>query len=393
MATIPTRSFTSIVQLISSGMQGRTPRVLSFAIGKVLRALAEAYAGAALWQQSQALQTLKLTRLSTCYGPDADSFVADYGVITRIGAVAATTTVIFSRNTASGSAPVILVGTLVKTTDGSQSFAVYADSSNPAYSLNAGGTSAAPLAGYTMPPQVTSLLVPVVSVTPFDATHGPGSNGNVAAASISLVSTPSPVGVDNVTNPAPVINGSDAETDVAFKARFRDALSNLSRGTVPAIVFACKSIQTNLQCSILNNQNIDGTFNPGVVSVVVDDGSGFVADTTLALVTAAVRAFRALGVRTGVYRAKVLPVQVQLTLTVAAGYSRQNVVAVLSSTLQSLINGIGLGGGEVDYFKVGSWASAVPGVAKINGLTLNGATGDIVPGPVYTPKCSGVIVN
>jgi uncharacterized phage protein gp47/JayE len=122
MATLPTRSFNRIVSDISAGIQGRVSSFLTFAIGSVFRAIAESYAGVALWLQGLILEVAKLTRLSTSRGPDVDSWIADWGIMTRLAAQPATGLLTFSRFTASGATPEILVGARVKTADNTQSF-------------------------------------------------------------------------------------------------------------------------------------------------------------------------------------------------------------------------------------------------------------------------------
>jgi uncharacterized phage protein gp47/JayE len=393
MATLPTKSFSTIVSDIASGMQGRLSSFLNFAIGSVLRAIAESYAGVVLWLQGMILSVAMLTRLSTSYGEDADSWIADFDIIERLGAVAATGLVVFSRYTASAAAPIIPVGAQIKTADGSQAFMVYADTTNSAYSPTAGGTAQNPVAGYVMPAQITSLVVPVVSITgnPNNLNNAPGSNGNVAAGAISVIAAEIQ-GVDAVTNPSSFSNGSDQETDEAFKARFRLAIKSLSRGTSDALTFSVVSLSTSFQAVVLPNQDYNGTTDYGMVTVIVDDGSGQIADSLLAKATNAIFSYIAAGIRCGVYKATRSNVAVQLTLAVAPGYYRPNVVAALSATIAANINSLGLGAG-LGYFNVGAWALAVPGVAGIDNLTVNLGTADIAPSPYSTLKCIGVTVN
>src|SRR4051794_8882880 len=97
MATLPTRSFNTIVSNISAGIQGRVSAFLTFAIGWVFRAIAESYAGVVLWLQGLTLEVAKLTRLATSYGADADSWIADWGIMTRLQAQPATGLLTFSR--------------------------------------------------------------------------------------------------------------------------------------------------------------------------------------------------------------------------------------------------------------------------------------------------------
>jgi len=379
MTVLDTRSKDTIVSTIAAGMQGRLSGVfLNFAKGKVFRALAEAVAGVCLWLQKNTLSVLKLTRLSTSYGADADSWVADFGIIERIGAVAATGLVTFSRFTASGSMPLIAVGALVKTQDGTQSFTVYADATNPAYSSS--------LVGYVLPAQVTSLIVPVVSVTPNpnNAQNLPGSNGNVAAGSISVIASSIP-GIDAVTNPAAFTNGSDDESDPDFKAAFRLAIASLSKGTAAAFELAINRIKTGMQVSIMDGYDLDGTVDHGMVTIIVDDGSGAVSSGLVSQCAEAINSVRAGGIRVGVYAASVAFADVAMSFEVEAGYYAPTVEAQVTGELGLKINGLGLGNG-LSYFDLADWIKSVAGVRKITALTLNGGRADIPADPRVTIK-------
>src|SRR5258706_8259156 len=161
MATLTTKNFTTLVQewaaVCQSSVAAVFPtQVLSFTKGAVFRALAEAQASVSLWLQGLILQLLTVTRLATSSGLDVDSFVNDYG-LTRLPANAATGLVTFARATPTNPA-VIPIGATVQSADGTQTFTVYADPTNSAYSVNAGGVG---IAGYTIPAAVASLIVPV----------------------------------------------------------------------------------------------------------------------------------------------------------------------------------------------------------------------------------------
>ncbi len=53
MPTLPTQSFATIVQNTAAGIQGRSSKLLNFAIGSTLRAIAEGFAGLFLWFQAR----------------------------------------------------------------------------------------------------------------------------------------------------------------------------------------------------------------------------------------------------------------------------------------------------------------------------------------------------
>ena len=358
MTTLPTRSFTAIVQNIAAGVQGRASTLLNFAIGTTLRAIAEGFAGVVLWLQTLILQLLLTTRAATSTGSDLDSFVADFGV-TRLGAQAASGQVTYSRLTASASAPFIPVGATVNSSDGTQTFAVSVDPTNPAYS--------ALLSGYTMPSLTTALTVPVVAVVA-------GSGGNVAANSL-IVSTTPITGIDLVTNSAPLTNGSDAESDSALRVRFQAFILGLARGDHYGLAYAIKSLAVNVEYSLVENYDYAGNYAPGQYYVVCDDGSGSPSAAFVASVAAAVQSVRPLTAWANVFATVAVPATISMTLTTAPGYTHSNVVAqvaaVIGTGLASLTQGAGLQFGEI-Y----NWAFSVAGVTGVNSVLLNGLSGD-----------------
>lgn len=381
MTTLQTKGFSDIVGTIAAGMQGRiSTNFLNFAKGSVLRALAEAYAGVGLWLQKLALDILRVTRLATSNGDDVDSWLADFGITTRLGAQAATGLVVFGRYTASAATPIIPIGVLVQTQDGLQRFAVYVDPANPLYSAAA--------SGYVMPAQVASVIVPVQAASP-------GSLGNVAAGAITLLATSVP-GVDTVSNPAALTNGFDQELDADVKARFRLDILALSKGTRTAITAAIKGLRVGLQVSIQENVTLDGSPVPGMLTVVVDDGSGSLPDDLLLACRKAVAdddvGVRAAGVRIGIYRASVVYADVVMVIQSASGYYHPNVVAAVEAAVAYNIALGGLGAG-LSYFDLSAWARSVPGCAKVLSVTLNGGQTDMPASLATTIKPGSVVIS
>lgn len=398
MSTLSTRSFGTIVESVAAGMQGRISAFLNFAVGRYLRGLAEAYAGNLLWIQKQNLDTAKLTRLATSYGTDVDTFIADFPLsgVARIGAQPATGLCSFARYTAGPATVYVPVGGQVKSQDGTQVFQVYADTTNPAYVASYVPLDPTlPGGGYVMPPQVGTVLAPVQSVTA-GLTGFPGSNGNVAAGSIALIASQIP-GVDTVTNPAAFTNGSDQESDTSVKSRFLLAVQGRGGGTVAAMKSAVANIAVGMTAVVLSGQNLDGSFNPGMVSVIVDDGSGAISADRLAAAQAAVMddniGVRAAGIRVGVYAATTLPINVVMQITSLPGYVHQNVVAAVAAALGFYINGLGQGA-SVGYFAIAAVAQGVAGVGEVqpSAYSLNGGTTDIAGSAQTTPKAGSISV-
>lgn len=373
MSALPTRSKDAIVATIAAAMQGRTAKFLNFAVGSVMLAFAEAMAGVALWLQAEILQVLKVTRAATSDALDLDSFVADYGV-TRLGAVPASGIVSFSRYTAGPSTVLIPVGAQVQTGDGSQRFTVYADSTIASYSPSQ--------SAYVMLAQVSGLDVPVQA-------NVAGPDGNVGAGAISLIAS-AVSGIDAVTNAAGFTNGSGEETDEALRTRFQLFFPSLSKATDTAIKKAIADLGVNLQCSIVHNDPAKGQ---PYVTVVVDDGSGNPPDILVQQASAAVGNVRAAGVWVPVVGATTAPATIAMQIAVSAGYYKPDVVAQVGAAVTLFVNGLGLGT-VLRYTRLEHVAySASPGVTNVTGVTLNGATLDLDPGPTGTVKLSSVNVS
>jgi len=362
MAILPTKSFTSIVTNIATGIQGRASTILDFSIGSSLRAIAEGVGGILLWLQAISLQIAQLTRAATSTGSDLDSWMADWN-FPRLGAQTATGTVTFSRNTAGTNAPFIPIGATIQSIDGTAQFTVTVDLGNPNYV----GT---PAAGYNMPPNVASITVPVQCTTV-------GTAGNVAAGALSQITSTLP-GIDTVVNVAAFTNGFASETDQAYRSRFIGFIAALSKGTVAAIEYSVTSTQLGAQVTVLENQNADLTVNQGFLTVTVDDGTGSPNATFITAASLAVAATRAGGVMWGVFPPVILYANIAITLVSATGYDHDFVVSVVSTAVRDFVNTLPLGQ-PLYYNRLAQVIfDSTPGVLNISPLGINGNIIDLV---------------
>src|SRR5690348_14728790 len=204
-----TKSIAQIVSDFTAAAQAAAEQNLDFSEGSVFLALAEATAGNADWLQKLYLFALLVERLQTSQGQWVDTWTADYmPAVTgsnspRLPASPASGQVTFSRNNPQSQA-IIPVGTLVATFDGTQVYEINADTTNPNYNATiiTGG-------GFVLAAGVTSINVTATALNP-------GTQGNVLANTITLIRS-SVVGIDSVTNPAPLTTGLDQESDDALK--------------------------------------------------------------------------------------------------------------------------------------------------------------------------------
>ncbi len=358
-----TKTFTALVQDWTAAAQGSCAKLLDFTVGSILRAVAEAASGTALWLQGLVLQTLTVARLATSNGSDVDSFLADYGLI-RIPAVAATGLVTFSRITPTNQA-VVPIGAQLQTADGTQTFNVYVLTSNGAYS--------SALGGYVIAANVLSVDVPVQAVTA-------GAGANIVAATLTVLQT-GISGVDAVTNASGFTNGLNAETDSAARLRFIAFILALQKATVQAIAYAITTVQQGLSYAIIENFNFDTSARSGYFTVVADDGSGAPPSSLLTAIYTAIDKIRPITVSFGVFAPNVTNADVNATLVLAAGYDRPTLAGQVATAFTTYIAALGMNV-TLPYTRLAQIAYDIsPGIVGLTGLTLNSATADIAADP------------
>ncbi|HVB68285.1 MAG TPA: baseplate J/gp47 family protein [Acetobacteraceae bacterium] len=369
------QTFTSLVQNMAAAVQAAAAQLLDLTVGSAMRAVLEANASVALWMQWMILQVLQTTRAATSAGPDLDSWMADMS-LTRLPAVAAIGMVTFSRITPTATA-LIPAGALVRTADGSQTFGVTVDPTNPAWSAGSNG--------YVVAAGLASLTVAVAAQTS-------GSAGNVQAGSITLLASAIP-GIDAVTNPAPMQNGLDAESDAALRVRFQNFVQSRSRATPLAVGYAVSSIQQGLSYVLQENVDPSGTARMGSFVITLDDGSGYPPASLLATATTAVEAVRPVGSTFTVQPPTVVVANVSMTLTVPGATNKPPVVAVVAQAIQTYINTLPIGA-TLPLTKLAQIAyGASPSVTNVAQLQINSVTSDLVPSLSGVVKAGMVAVS
>ncbi len=355
--TVPFLTGDAAVQVQLAATQANATANIDTSRGSVTLALAQAVKGVVLWLQALVVGALAKARLGTSYGADVDSWVADIGM-TRLPAVTATGSVVFSRNTV-GVAALVPVGAPVSTGPGGTQFVVTTDSTNPAYSAAAGG--------YVIPATIASVTVPV-------ACMAAGVVGNVAADAIGSFARPI-LYVDNVTNLVAFTNGLDAESDASVKTRVPLYTKGLRGAVDSAILFAAASVQQSVKLSLLPAYPA-----PGYYTLYADDGSGAAPDSFIQAITAAVQAVTSDGVLPIVMRPVDVPVTVNATLALSTTAVRATVDANVSTAVAAFVAAMPIGG-TLPYLQLGAVVfGADPGIAGITSLTVNGAMVDVPAG-------------
>jgi len=369
------RTFSSLVQGMAATVQASASQLLDLTVGSTLRSILEASASVALWMQWLILLVLQMTRAATSSGSDLDSWMADFS-LTRLPASPASGVVTFSRYN-SGATALLPPGTLVRTIDGSQTFAVTTDSDLAGWNQL--------LSGYLLGVGVPSLDVPVVAQTP-------GSCGNVQANTITVLAT-ALAGVDSVTNSAAFTNGVDAESDAAFRLRFQSFFASRSRATVASVEYAISSVQQGLNYTIQENQNPTGQPQLGNFVVVIDDGSGFPSTGLLAQVQQAIEGVRPVGSNFAVFPPSVIQVNVSLTIVTIDSSDVVLVTPQIVSSIQNYVNSLPVGAPLPASRIVQIVYAAGSGISNVTDVLLNGQTSDVIVPASSVVKAGTIVVG
>ena len=367
------KSFAQLVQDQAAAVQTKASKLVTFVAGSILRAIAEANASVALWLQGLILYVLTLTRLTTSQGPDADTWVGDWGV-QRLRATTAGGQVLFSRFTPTNDA-LVPVGAQVQTADGTQTFAVMADTSNSAWSSSQNG--------YLLPAGTTSVLVPVQAA-------GGGAAGNVVAGAVTVMFT-AIVGIDFCSNPAPIAGGSDAESDDALKARFQLFILSLREGVIPAILYAITSLKLGLQATVIENTTPDGVAKAGFLWITVDDGTGAPSADITDAASTAVANVRAGGILWGVFPPTVIQPSIAISIATADGYDHNTLVGQVAAAVTNFVNTLPLGTSLAYSKLIVVIMGASPGITTASAF-INGANLDVLAAPNNVVKLSSLTV-
>lgn len=317
------------------------PNSFQFAIGSIVRALVEAHAGTAIWEESLIQFVLARTRLATSTGNDCDTFVADFG-LSRVPAIAATGNVTFSSNVATTQRLIPAnsnpnLSTIVSTVGNGQQFAVIIDTGNANWN--------AALNAYVLAVNTTSIMVPVIALVP-------GTLGNVNANTVTVINSPLP-GVDFVNNASAFTTGANAQTDPQLRAYFVTYLNSLSRANKSAIAFAILSIVTAQgvprvkEYYLQENTNYStGAQQLGYFFAIIDDGTGTPPDSLVTEVSNAINLYRGFTIQFGVYKPVVQTANVSATVTLPAPYDSMSFPTLssdIATTLTTYINLIPIG--------------------------------------------------
>lgn len=237
-----------------------------------------------------------------------------------------------------------------------------------------------------IPPGAITAAIPVAATVVGAATN--------LVAGVSFTLTPSPSGLAGATNPAPFVNGLDAETPDLQQIRFNAFIASLPRGTVPALYYGM-SVATVLDANgnvierpvftaVVEPYLTDPTQPVGLVKCTIHNGVGNTSTALVSNVAASlhgyytpagvpVPGYKAAGVKVLVAAATEVAVNVAGTVTAAIGYAKADtqvngvtqpgLITLATAAVYTYLQDIPLGGSALTA-EIVALVMGIPGVAN-----------------------------
>lgn len=370
MTTPKIYTYDELVSLSSQTIQAAVPQIFNFNPGSAILAIVESAADMGLAFEGDYQFMMSCIRFLTSNEVFAESFGAQFGYF-RLPASNALADCTFSRQI-TGTAVNIPVGNVVSTQSGVQ-FAVIADLDNSNYVPGSNS--------YLVAVGISNITIPVQSLTA-------GTAGNVGAGTITTINTPIPT-ITGVTNASQASGGLPQESLDAYKARFVNFLSYQAKGTQFAIIYAVTSVAPGVLCKILERQLPDGTSLNGVVSIIVDDGTGSTTTLPTAFVDAcqtAANSVRSCGILYYVVGRLLTDIAVDATVSVQSSVNLTDAQNQISEAITSYLASLTMGS-TVYYTRIISVIyNAMAGIVDVSSVTINGSTADVTMTDAYAPR-------
>ena len=344
-----------------AGAQASSKLPLDFRVGSNNLAVVEGSTASLLYLQANIVQLLAVSRASTCFGTDLDSFFADFD-FPRLQPTYATGSVTLARDQAGAVVTIPADGSAtVLYNNGTPTYTIVADTAQPTYDVVSNS--------YIAPVGATTITVTAVATTAGTVANIPANGQFLLGANTG--------GFDTAYVATGFSNAVDIEQDDAYRARFVLYLQSLSRATIAAISSAILNTQQSLAYTIANNQAPDGSFEPGNFVVTIDDGSGNPPASLIAAVDAAVTAFQGNTISHNTRGPSVVYVVAAATLTFATGTDPTQILPTIEAGALAYINGLGLGN-SLSLTKFSSMLYGLsPSITNVTADTLNGVAADL----------------
>jgi uncharacterized phage protein gp47/JayE len=200
----------------------------------------------------------------------------------------------------------------------------------------------------------------------------PGTIGNVP--SNSIINFEPITGVTSSTNPNPVANGTDVETDKDLKQRYFEKVKTPSTsGNAQHYINWCKEVAGVGDAKVFPLWNGNGT-----VRCVIINSNKRAADASLiSSVSSNVDGQRPIGATITVISATELAVNISVDIDLNTGYDLVTVKANITQALVDFFKDIAFKSDYASYALIGSKVLDVDGVVDYRNLTLNGGTANV----------------
>jgi baseplate J-like protein len=382
--TIPSKTFPQFTGDMTTQWGAAIGQVPSLSPGSMLLSIFESVAAQLDFLQAVAQAITLLSRASTSVGSDLDTWMADFN-FPRLPATFAVGPVVLLRNSPApavvgvqaatlNSSGVYIGGGLVQTTGGAIVYQLIPDTAQAAY--NAVSNTYQFSIGSTA---ITATAQALVAGASYNVSAGPPGLSQLGSQM---------AGVDSVENLVPIDDGSDAEPDPAFRARFILYLSTLARGTKAAIL-AAAAVQQGLNQATQENVLTGGQIQLGSFTVFTDDGTGAPPASLLTTVYGAIDRVRAFSVQPFSVGPNILNALISLSVRLAPNILLGTVQALIQAAVAEAVSNLNTND-TLFVQTVNSAAMTVAGVVAVQpGTTINGLASDLVPAPSFEIR-SGV---
>jgi Baseplate J-like protein len=334
--------------------------------------------------QGLAQQATNVSRAQTSENQDLDSWMAQFD-FARLSAVNAAGSATLSTSLPASQAfnipaqTATTQGGIIQTVGGAIQYQLVPDTSQAAWSPTQNA--------YVFPQGATSINVTVQALVA-------GSNSNVLANQLTQIGSSIP-GINFCTNPNPIQNGMNAETDQAFLNRFVVFINSLSLGVQAAIESAVLGTQQGLSAMIYPNLSTQNIFQPGFFTVVVNNGTGSVPQSVLTDVSQSIEGVRGLTINNGVIGPVTTDITVAVNVLSADSTQQEAVEGLVQAAIQSFIQNLPVNG-NLQYLKLAQvvW-NASPLITDVEDLLVNGAAADLtqVFAGIFVPTVTVGIVG
>lgn len=362
---LPSKTFDQIVSSMVASWAASLGYQPTFQQGDAFYALMESVAAQLVYLEAVIRAVNLVARAQTSTGADLDTFYQQFGFFRHDG-VETTGPVQFSKLTPATSQVLIPPGIVVQTPGGALQYQTIADPNQPTWS--------ATVNAYVLQPGQSSLLASVQALQP-------GAAYNVAANQISQIAS-SLAGIDTVTNTEPFSNGTDAESDADYSARFVQFLNSLAKATKLAIENAINNVPGVLLFNLQENVDLAGHDHPGEFVATIDDGTGHPSAALVDLVQQAIEQVRGFTIEGHAQAVTYITATIVLAIKIDPAYVTSVVEGAVANAIAAAVEKTPIGG--VLYVStIEAAALAVSGVIAVRaGATLiNGVDDDLAVQP------------